>query len=212
MLLVILSLSLFIFSPTMTGNVIFIFTLIIYIYIFPKNKLKNKINYFIIPIIIFSLFPLIKKFGFSVLESGYMFQYYWTTFTSPLIIFFNLPIDNILFGIPELVSVVSLSLFNELGFARLLFVLGLVYVSALVVTPFYLFITSLSIKQYSNEKELNNWIWIRQINLLIICMFILSLFHYLVIFRLGVVQLIAFHYAVSTYAKIKINRLMASKL
>jgi len=211
MLLTILSLSLFIFSPTMTGNLMFIITLMIFIYIFPRNRLKNKINFVLVPLILLLLFPLIKKYGFGVLESGYMFQYYWTTFTSPLIIFFNLPINYILFGFPELLSLRSVTLFNEFGFARLFYVLGFVYVAILTATPFYLFITSLRIKYDSNEKELNSWIWIRQINLLIIIIFMISLFHYVVLFRLGVVQLIGFHYAVSTYAKIKINRLLKSE-
>ena len=76
-----------------------------------------------------------------------------------------------------------------------------------MIIPLYLFIASTRIKSYDNNNELNHWIWIRQINLLIICIFVLSLFHYIVIFRMGVVQLIAFHYAVSTYAKLKINKI-----
>jgi len=210
-MLAILSLLLFIFSPTMTGNLIFIITLMIYIYIFPRNKLNNKINYVLVPIITLLLLPPIIKFGFGILANSYMLQYYWTTFTSPLIIFFNLPINYILFGFPELLSLRSVTLFNEFGFARLFYVLGFVYVAILTATPFYLFITSLRIKYDSNEKELNSWIWIRQINLLIIIIFMISLLHYVVLFRLGVVQLIGFHYAVSTYAKIKINRLLKSE-
>ena len=205
--LTILSFALFIFSPTMTGNLLFIITLFIYIYFFPKNKLNNKINYFIAPLILLSLWPLIQRFGFSVMDSGYMLQYYLTTFLSPLKIFFALPLDNILFGVPEMVSVRTISLFNELGFARLSFVLGIVYVSFLVIVPLCMFFSSTRIKSYIKNNELNHWIWIRQINLFIICLFVLSLFHYIVIFRMGVVQLIAFHYAISTYANIKINRL-----
>ena len=57
-----------------------------------------------------------------------------------------------------------------------------------------------------NFEEYKNYSFLAQTNILIIIIWVLSTFHYLTIFRLGAVQLIAFQFTVSVFSLYKSNK------
>ena len=224
-----IALFLFIISPTMTSSILLIITLLLFLFYLRISKLNSLKSRLIssITILMFSgfllkfLFPLFfnnelsdsTKTFFS--PEGYAFSgalsYYIFGMLYPLFYYFDLSFFDKIFGAmnPE-------SLWAELGFLKLLITNGALWL-LLFFAPIILIIRSsfklsknLSFKINSiskREKLLKKWIWLAQVNALICFVNVLSLIHYIVIFKLGAIQLFAFHLSVTLFAIRKVKLL-----
>lgn len=222
-----IALFLFIISPTMTSSILLVITLLLFLFYLQISKLNSLKSRLIslLTILLFSgfllkfLFPLFfnnelsdsSKTFFS--PEGYAFSgalsYYLFGMMYPIFYYIDLSFFDKIFGLmnPE-------SLWAELGFIKLLITNGALWL-LLFFGPILLIIKAsfklsknlnFKIKSISEkEKLLKQWIWLAQVNGLICLITVLSLIHYIVIFKLGAIQLFAFHLSVTLYALRKVK-------
>jgi hypothetical protein len=210
---------LFILSPTMTANILFIisfFLLVFYIPISRINNLKWKIIFSVISILISGvliklLFPiffdaeLLNQLG----SMWYALDFYVYGFSYPIFYFLDMSFYDQLFGQVK-------QGWAELGYFKLLISAGALWVFLMTIALFGIIISafrllkSLNIKNKINSNNIiqqRKWIWIAQVNAFICFMYFLSLIHYITIFRLGAIQLFSLHIAITMYATRKAKML-----
>ena len=212
---------LFILSPTMTANVLFIisfFLLVFYIPISRINNLKGKISIVIISVIGFSvmltyLFPIFFDGSTQFIENLQVevptLGFYIYVMTYPIFIFNDLPLWEQIFGRVH-------QGWAELGYFKLLISTGALWVFTMSIALFVIVFNAFRLSKNINLKEktpsysielYKNWIWIAQVNALICLMYFLSLIHYITILRLGVIQLFSLHIAIAMFATRKAKML-----
>jgi len=213
----------FMISPTMTANVLFIIGLFLFLFIIPISKINNfksRIIFFITfifisGVLIRNLFPLffggeIKTFQgteFTILS------YYIYGMIYPIDTFVNLTFFEQLFGIMN-------PGWAELGFFKIFIANGILWSITMLISIMTITYSALKssedihLKNETSLQEINalkTWIWIAQINAIICLIHLLSLIHYIVIFRLGQLQLFAFHISITMFAIGQVKRLRNSE-
>ena len=212
---------LFILSPTMTANVLFIisfFLLVFYIPISRINNLKGKISIVIISVIGFSvmltyLFPIFFDGSTQVIKTLQVevptLGYYIYGMTYPIFIFNDLPLWEQIFGRVH-------QGWAELGYFKLLISTGALWVFTMSIALFVIVFNAFRLSKNINLKEktpsysielYKKWIWIAQVNAFISLMYFLSLIHYITINRLGIIQLFSLHIAIAMFATRKAKML-----
>lgn len=215
----ILAVLFFVVSPTMTANVLFIISLFMFLFVIPISKLNNiksRLTFFIIlitssGILIKYLFPLFFGGGNKTFQGNEftMLSYYIYGMIYPIDTFINLTFFEKLRGIMN-------PGWAELGFFKILIANGALWSIIMLFSILTLIRSALRLSKNVNLKTksllpttnpLKMWIWIAQINAIICLMHLLSLIHYIVIFRLGALQLFAFHISITLFSIKKVKRL-----
>lgn len=215
----VISFVLFLISPTITGTGLFLFSIFIF-FTFLKNSSINSFKK-IIPIL-FSLI-IIGYFSYEfiflpLIDNSFMSAWYIYGFIYPIQNYFNLDLFYLIMGHTS-ESFADNFYSNEIGIIRLAMKIGMplivVVAMSIIITLFksnLMFskenISSLFFSK--NFEEYKNYSFLAQTNILIVIIWVLSTFHYLTIFRLGAVQLIAFQFAVSVFSLYKSNQIINS--
>jgi len=204
-----LAFLLFIISPTMTANVLFIISISIYIFILPISKINNIKSKIIFTLFLSLVTIMGLKYLFPIFYDGSIkvinnlnqetttLGYYIYGFSYPFFVFIEMPFWDQIFGRVN-------HGWAEFGYIKLLIGNGALWVFSLtfaiisiVYSAFKLLKNNMSSFITLSEKK---WIWIAQVNAFICIIYFLSLIHYITIFRLGVLQLFSFHIAITMYA------------
>ena len=123
----------------------------------------------------------------------------------PLKNFFSLPLVNILFGFGN-VDYASQFITNEIGIIRLAMKIGVVLILMVGLTILRVFLKSLSLYSFDRLRIIEKsphyndyqiFKYLSLVNIMIVIFWMFSTLHYLVIFRVGAVQLIAFQFSVA---------------
>ena len=216
----IFSVILLIFSPTMTAVVLLLIAMIFLFFIIPISN--KKIIKMIIPTL-FTFF-LVGNWSFKFIflplytlsfeTSGLLF--YLAAFIFPIKNYLSLPLMNILFGAQSL-EFAHRYFFNEIGIIRLAMIIGLPLIIIIAVLISITFLKFISL--YGNKKlqllknspllfDYRLYSFLALVNILIVFLWIISTFHYLIIFRLGVVQLIAFQFSICIFSIYKMEAIL----
>ena len=95
-------------------------------------------------------------------------------------------------------------------------IIGLPLITIVAVLVSITLFKSISLTKLINEQkiiplnqlsECQLYLFLSQVNILIVILWLCSTYHYLIIFRLGAVQLIAFQFTVSAFSIYKLNRI-----
>jgi len=225
---------LFLFSPNMTSAIVFILVMIILMFILPVSNLR-KIQY-MIPIILglFLVASWAVKFIFLPFYSMKVFApwhplyglvvpqidwYWYGSVVHPINEYFSLPLMTILFGSQSYDY--GFRVADEVGLIRLASTIGLPLIIMVSIATLITLSKSISLTKLTNEQknklnthllEYQSYVFLAQVNILIVITWLLTTIHYLVIFRLGTVTLIAFHFSVSYYSIFCAKKLIKSHL
>lgn len=220
----IVALFIFIINPTMMTYLIFMICLFLFIFILPISRIKSFKIGIVFIFILFLFSTIIQKFMFpiffqdrSIVFQGFnysMFQYYIYGFLHPFINFLELPLFEKLFGNMN-------PGWSEFGYIKLLIANGILWTLFMTFGIFTVIYSALKLSKIfdkklkshlQDNKMIKIWIWVAQANAMILIIYLLSTFHYLVIFRLGVLQLFSFHIAVTMFAISKTKKLINNKI
>ena len=220
----ILSTLLLLFSPTMSAVGLLLIAMFILFFILSISNIRKL--HVIIPMIIiiflvgswsikFIILPL-----FTLLPGDHIgtpgaeilgIDWYWVGLTSPITNYLSMPLMDMLFG-AQSVDYASRYFFNEIGIIRFAMIVGLPLITTVAVLVSITFIKSISLTKLINERknillnqlpEYQLYLFLSQVNILIVILWLCSTLHYLIIFRLGVVQLIAFQFTISAFSLYK---------
>jgi len=225
-----LSLSLFIFSPNMTTAILIIVTILFLIFIINVSNLR-KIKYLIPVFIFFTIIGIWSiKFIFLPFFSMRVFPpwhpmhgltvpnidwYWYGALVHPLNEYFAMPILDILYGSQSLNY--GFRVADEIGLLRVTSVIGIPLITMVTIAVAITLFKSISlIKFIDGQKNIleqylsqyQSYIFLAQVNILIVIIWLLTTIHYLVIFRLGVVTLIAFNFSVSLFSIYSARRII----
>jgi len=219
----ILSTLLFLFSPTMTSFGLILIAMFLLFFILSISISNIRKLHVIIPVIIIIILVGSWSFKFIFLPLFTYMQgdatqglnisgidWYVEGLTSPIKNYLSMPLMDMLFGAQS--TDLSRFIFNEVGIIRFAMIVGLPLITTVAVLVSITFIKSISLTKLINERkiillnqlsEYQLYLFLSQVNILIVILWLCSTFHYLVIFRLGVVQLIAFQFTVSAFSLYK---------
>ena len=212
-----ISFFLFLVSPTITGTGLFLFSIFLFFTILKNSSINsyNKIIAILFPLLILGSFSY--KFIFlPLLDSAFMSAWYIYGFIYPIQNYFNLDLFYFVMGHSS-ESYADNFYSNEIGIIRLAMKIGIPLIITVGISVLIALIKSnvLFSKEYmsrvfftKNFEEYKNYSFLAQTNIVIVIMWLLSTFHYLTIFRLGAVQLIAFQFSVSVFALYKSNKII----
>jgi hypothetical protein len=213
----VISFFLFLFSPTITGTGLFLFSTLIF-FTFLKNSSINSLKK-VSPILFLLIIIGLVSYEFiflPLINNSFMTAWYIYGFIYPIQNYFNLDLFYLIMGHSS-ESFADNFYSNEIGIIRLAMKIGmpLIVVVAISIITTFLKSNLLFSKEYistlllsKNFEEYKNYSFLAQTNILIIIIWVLSTFHYLTIFRLGAVQLIAFQFTVSVFSLYKSNKII----
>jgi len=225
-----LSLTLFIFSPNMTTAILFIFTILFLIFIINVSNLR-KIKYLIPIILLFTIigiwsikFIFLPFFSLKVFPHTHPLHgltvpnidwYWYVAVIHPINEYFSMPILDILFGSQSLNY--GFRVADEIGLLRITSIIGIPLITMVTVAIAITLLKSISLIKFLDSKKNNLeqhlsqyqlYTFLAQVNILIVIIWLLTTIHYLVIFRLGVVTLIAFNFSVSLFSVYSARRII----
>ena len=133
--------------------------------------------------------------------------YWYGSVVHPIKEYFKMPILDILFGSQS--GSYGFRVADEVGLIRLTSIIGLPLVIIVTFATAITLSKSISLMKLLDEKkdilnqylsQYQSYVFLAQVNILIVIIWLLTTIHYLVIFRLGVVTLVAFNFSVSLYS------------
>ena len=106
---------------------------------------------------------------------------------------------------------------DEIGLLRITSIIGIPLITMVTVAIAITLLKSISLIKFLDSKKNNLeqhlsqyqlYTFLAQVNILIVIIWLLTTIHYLVIFRLGVVTLIAFNFSVSLFSVYSARRII----
>jgi len=218
----ILSALLLLFSPTMSAIGLLLIAMFFLIFILSVSNIR-KLNIFLPVIFVIILvgswsikFIFLPVISSQLIEGIDGFIWYKVGLLSPFQNYFSMTVKDMILG-AQSEDYASRFFFNEIGTLRVAMNIGLPLIILVSISSIISLIKSIRIASTDNLKKVNfspqfheyqTYVFLAQVNILIVLLWLFSTFHYLIIFRLGAVQLIAFQFTVSVFSIYQSNKIL----
>jgi len=200
----------------MTGtSLVMLFVMILSIlFIYPKRLLKNGI-YYIKPFIIISVVVgLFSGTIFDILTyrapTQKLFAFYLEVFLEPVTAFFNLPTENILFGMQGNTELLK---YSDFGMGAIIWMGGALLATTVIITFIAILIKTIFVinnKKFT-ESSSSSWIFLAATCAISSVGWLVSLMHYTVAVETGGKQLFAFTVATTIISLLRLKSIQGNK-
>ena len=213
-LLWLVSLILYPFCMTGTSLVMLFVMILSILFIYPKRLLKNGI-YYIKPFIIISVVVgLFSGTIFDILTyrapTQKLFAFYLEVFLEPVTAFFNLPTENILFGMQGNTELLK---YSDFGMGAIIWMGGALLATTVIITFIAILIKTIFVinnKKFT-ESSSSSWIFLAATCAISSVGWLVSLMHYTVAVETGGKQLFAFTVATTIISLLRLKSIQGNK-